>query len=68
MSDADLAGSYPVAVPFHEILPWLLVGGVLAAIVLYFVGVEQGALALFSGELVHEYVHDGRHLLGFPCH
>ncbi|WP_159014443.1 CbtB domain-containing protein, partial [Streptomyces sp. NRRL WC-3725] len=21
-----------------------------------------------SGEGVHEWVHDGRHLLGFPCH
>jgi cobalt transporter subunit CbtB len=34
----------------------------------YFIGVEEGALSLFSGSMVHEYVHDARHLLGFPCH
>jgi hypothetical protein len=37
-------------------------------VVLYFVGAEQGATALVSGHAVHEFVHDGRHLLGFPCH
>ena len=30
--------------------------------------VEEGATALFAGNAVHEWVHDGRHLLGFPCH
>ena len=30
--------------------------------------VEDDAYALFQGMYVHEYVHDGRHLLGFPCH
>jgi hypothetical protein len=28
----------------------------------------QGATSLISGMYVHEFVHDGRHLLGFPCH
>ncbi|MBD2830412.1 CbtB-domain containing protein [Streptomyces globisporus] len=42
--------------------------GVLMLVLLYFVGAEQGATALISGEGVHEWVHDGRHLLGFPCH
>jgi hypothetical protein len=37
-------------------------------VILYFVGTEEGAMALFSGGYVHEFVHDGRHLLGFPCH
>lgn len=35
---------------------------------LFLVGAEQGATAIFAGEGVHEWVHDGRHLLGFPCH
>ena len=34
----------------------------------HFVGAEQGATSLFSGMYVHEFLHDGRHLLGFPCH
>ncbi|MCW9276220.1 CbtB-domain containing protein [Klebsiella variicola] len=35
---------------------------------IYFVGAEQGATSMFSGTQVHEFFHDARHLLGFPCH
>jgi hypothetical protein len=55
-------------IPVREFLPWLVFGGLVLLIALYFVGAEQGATALFSGRTVHEFVHDGRHLLGFPCH
>ena len=58
----------PVAIPLREIMPWAISGGLLLMIGLYFVGVEQGATSIFSGMYVHEFVHDGRHLLGFPCH
>ena len=61
----------PVAtapVPLREILPWAVLGILLALVALYFVGTEQGATSLTSGGYVHEFVHDGRHLLGFPCH
>jgi putative cobalt transporter subunit CbtB len=57
----------PAPIPVREILPWLLFG-VLMLLALYFVGAEQGATSLFSGVYIHEFVHDGRHLLGFPCH
>lgn len=57
-----------VAIPFREILPWAILGALLATIFLYFVSTEQGAVSLFDGMYVHEFVHDGRHLLGFPCH
>ncbi|MFJ4964722.1 hypothetical protein EES43_27465 [Streptomyces sp. ADI96-02] len=50
------------------IAPWAVFFGILMLVLLYFVGAEQGATALISGEGVHEWVHDGRHLLGFPCH
>lgn len=50
------------------IAPWALFFALLAAVVVFFVGAEQGALSVFSGTAVHEWVHDGRHLLGFPCH
>ena len=56
------------AIPVRELLPWALFTGVLALILLYFIGAEQGATSLISGTYVHEFVHDGRHLLGFPCH
>jgi cobalt transporter subunit CbtB len=35
---------------------------------LYRVGMDQGATSVFPGSMIHEYLHDGRHLLGFPCH
>ena len=32
-------------------------------------GIEQGALSIFGGNsYVHEFMHDARHFLGFPCH
>jgi hypothetical protein len=58
----------PVAIPLGELLPWAIFGSLIMFMMLYFVGGEQGAVSLFSGMYVHEFVHDGRHLLGFPCH
>ena len=55
-------------IPLRELLPWVVFGGLLMLLALYFVGAEQGATSIFSGTYVHEFVHDGRHLLGFPCH
>jgi hypothetical protein len=59
--------SLPV-IPVAELLPWAMFGGLLMLLAIYFVGAEQGATALFQGHYLHEFVHDGRHLLGFPCH
>jgi Probable cobalt transporter subunit (CbtB) len=48
---------------------WLAATVFLALLALYFVGVDQGAVSLFGSDShVHEFVHDARHLLGFPCH
>ncbi|MEU5052850.1 CbtB domain-containing protein [Streptomyces sp. NPDC021096] len=55
-------------IELKAIAPWVVFVGLLMLSLLYFVGAEQGATALISGEGVHEWVHDGRHLLGFPCH
>ena len=60
--------SGPVVIPVREALPWVVFGGLLMLLALYFVGVEEGAASLISGMYVHEFVHDGRHLLSFPCH
>ncbi|MBA4089186.1 MAG: cobalt transporter [Sphingobium sp.] len=56
------------AIPIEDIALWAVFGTLIALIFLYFVSTEQGAFALFDGMYVHEFVHDGRHLLGFPCH
>ncbi|QHE74290.1 CbtB domain-containing protein [Rhodococcus sp. WAY2] len=63
-----LSPSTGAPIPIRDLLPWAVFFGVLMLVLLYFVGTEQGALTVFSGESVHEWVHDGRHLLGFPCH
>ncbi len=48
---------------------WLSATAVLALVVLYFVGVDQGATSVLGDNMyIHEFVHDARHLLGFPCH
>jgi hypothetical protein len=70
---SQVAETEPVAIatpPFSlvQVLPWLIFAGMLALVALYFISAEQGATSLFSGTAVHEWVHDGRHLLGFPCH
>lgn len=53
---------------FRQVLPWLLFAALLALVGLYFVSAEEGATSLIAGNAVHEWVHDSRHLLGFPCH
>ena len=69
MTYADFAPARPVAtIPLSEWLPWAIFAGLLLLLAIYFVGAEQGATSLISGKYVHEFVHDGRHLLGFPCH
>ena len=55
-------------VPLRDWAPWAIFAGLLMLLALYFISTEQGAVALFDGNSVHEFVHDARHLLGFPCH
>ena len=69
MTTATLAPALPVAtIPLREWFPWAILAGLILLLAIYFVGAEQGATSLISGKYVHEFVHDGRHLLGFPCH
>ncbi|HEY6797669.1 MAG TPA: CbtB-domain containing protein [Kineosporiaceae bacterium] len=58
----------PAPIPVRQILPWAAFGILLSVLAIYFVGAEQGATSLISGRVVHEFTHDGRHALGFPCH
>ncbi|MGW8503763.1 CbtB domain-containing protein [Streptomyces sp. CLCI03] len=60
----------PVIAPLSlsALAPWAVFVGILMLVLLYFVGAEQGATSVLEGETIHEWLHDGRHLLGFPCH
>ena len=53
-------------IPIKSLLHWALFS-VLLLVIIYFVGAE-GATSLIKGVSVHEFLHDGRHLLGFPYH
>jgi hypothetical protein len=58
---------HPPKISLREIWPWALLAFTLLALI-YFVGVDEGAASKVPGSSIHEWVHDGRHLLGFPCH
>jgi hypothetical protein len=48
---------------------WMAFSALLALLTLYFVGLDQGATSIFgSNTQIHEFMHDARHLLGYPCH
>ncbi|NLS01497.1 CbtB-domain containing protein [Rhizobium sp. P38BS-XIX] len=69
MSDTIFAPTAtPTPIAIGQIVPWAIFAGILLLLAIYFVGAEEGATSLISGMYVHEFVHDGRHLLGFPCH
>ena len=70
---SEVPQTKPVAIAappfsFTQVLPWLIFAAMLFLVAWYFVSAEQGATSIFSGTALHEWVHDGRHLLGFPCH
>jgi hypothetical protein len=58
-----------VAVP--ALSPKVLAAALLSVgvmlLIAYLVGFDQGAVSR-SGMYLHELMHDGRHLLGVPCH
>ncbi len=53
----------------------LLLAAAVALLTLYLLAIDQGhLLALVQGKiafdenLIHEFVHDARHVAAFPCH
>ncbi len=68
-STAPSSTATPVVVPVSTAALWLA-GALFLAVAMYFlVGIDQGAVSVFGqNSNIHEFVHDARHLLGFPCH
>jgi hypothetical protein len=59
----------PGALSRQRVLLILGITVFLAVAVYYLVGVDEGMSSLFGKTMViHEWVHDSRHFLGFPCH
>jgi hypothetical protein len=53
-------------IPLRELLPALMLGALLL-LTIYLVQYDQGLVSQ-TGSFLHELMHDGRHLLGVPCH
>jgi hypothetical protein len=68
-SPSRAATATPVVVPVSTAALWLA-GALFLGLAMYFlVGLDQGAVSVFGqNSNIHEFVHDARHLLGFPCH
>jgi hypothetical protein len=63
------APATPVVLPRTAAILWLIGTALVALAAYYFIGVDQGATSVFGHNMaIHEFVHDARHLLGFPCH
>jgi hypothetical protein len=61
--------SIPGALPRTRVAAVLGLTVLAALILYYFVGIDEGMTSVFGKTLaIHEWVHDARHFLGFPCH
>ena len=59
----------PVVISLPRAAAQLTLYALLALVAYYFVGVDQGMTSVFGSNTdVHEFMHDARHFLGFPCH
>ncbi|MEW2478019.1 CbtB domain-containing protein [Mycolicibacterium peregrinum] len=68
-TDARKVHARPIDLSATKAVLWLTLSAFVALLALYFVGMDQGATSVFGNNTyVHEFVHDARHLLGFPCH
>ncbi|MER7278876.1 CbtB-domain containing protein [Dactylosporangium sp. NPDC000244] len=68
-AESSQAATTPLVLPISRSLVWLGGTALLALLLYYFIGIDQGAVSIFGSDShVHEFIHDGRHFLGFPCH
>jgi cobalt transporter subunit CbtB len=59
----------PIVTAETKTVALLAITAFLALMVIYFIGIDEGATSVFGKSMmVHEFFHDGRHFLGFPCH
>ncbi len=61
----------PAARPGLALPRWAWLAAAAAFLLLWTVLMEQGAVSAAlgqSGPFLHELFHDGRHLVGVPCH
>lgn len=64
------ATAVPGAADTARARDWLIVSvaALFALIALYAVFMDNGQVISATGNYLHEFSHDGRHLFGAPCH
>ncbi|MGK5681563.1 CbtB domain-containing protein [Actinoplanes sp. URMC 104] len=67
MPKVTTAGQLSTPAVSRRLLLTALAVVALLLLVTYLVAFDQGAVSR-SGMYLHELMHDGRHLLGVPCH
>ena len=67
MPKTTTAGPLSTPVVSPRLLATALAVVGLMLLITYLVAFDQGAVSQ-SGMYLHELMHDGRHLLGVPCH
>ena len=66
---APRAERAPITLPLAAGPYWLVATALLSLLLYYFIGIDQGAFSVFGNDMhIHEFVHDARHFIGFPCH
>lgn len=69
MSSTVVPSSTPVVISIPKVIFQLVAVAMAALAVYFFIGVDQGMTSVFGNNTdIHEFVHDARHFLGFPCH
>jgi hypothetical protein len=69
MTTLPTPAATPVVLPASKAVFWIAGTVLLALALYYFIGIDEGATSVFGNSMVvHEFVHDARHFLGFPCH
>ena len=69
MSNSPHAAATPIVISLPKAALMLISTAVLALVAYYFIGVDEGMTSVFGNTVyVHEFIHDARHFLGFPCH
>lgn len=70
---SDIAVARPAAIPAiisnTRAAVWMAGALIFGFALYYFIGLDESMTSVFGKTLyVHEFVHDARHFLGFPCH
>jgi hypothetical protein len=69
MSSTAVPSVTPVVVSIPRAILQLVAVSILALLAYYAIGVDQGMTSVLGDNTtIHEFVHDARHFLGFPCH